>query len=321
MKKLIFYFSLVSAAGVIASGCGDGTGDPVKPRAAPEISIPSELAGGSNLSARVGASDGPAGASDNGILSVYIGSGKPLMSVGIHEVVITFDEASIYDGKKGWIKLPLVRSPLPVSLLQFTEGRTYPLVSNSRIKAGKYTRVGLGISKAMMRSNQGLVEINVPAYSVKPDMHFPFEVKGGDRISLTVDFDLGRSLVDRGSNYFTLDPVLHIVHTEKAATIEGKIKGSMFGTTADDPSADKRALVEVYWDRNKNRRPDGDELHTKINVESWTNPAPFGIHWLAPETSYIVSVRVGGKEIYSEVVEAKNLPAGSVWRLNKGKPI
>jgi hypothetical protein len=321
MKKMIFYFTLVFAAAVFASGCGQGSGDPVGPRAAPETSIASGRAGGSDSPARVRASDSLAGSSDAGILSLHIGDGKPLMPSGTRGVVITIDEASVYESEKGWISLPLARSPLPVDLLQFTEGRTYPFVPNSRIPPGKYNRVRIGISKAVMRSNRGALEINVPPYSREPDMAFPFEVKGGEWISLTVAFDVGRSLIDRGSNYFTLDPVLRIVATQKAAVIEGNIKGPTFGATADDPYADKRALVEVYWDRNNNLRPDGDELLTKINVENWRDPAPFGIHWLAPERNYIVSVRVEGKEIYREVVEAENLPAGNVWALNNGKPL
>jgi hypothetical protein len=321
MKKMISYFTLVFAAAVFASGCGQGSGDPVGPRATPETSIASGGAGGSDSPARVGASDSLAGSSDAGILSLHIGDGKPLMPSGTRGLVITIDEASVYESEKGWIALPLARSPLPVDLLHFTEGRTYPFVPNSRVPPGKYSRVRIGISKAVIRTNRGVLEINVPPYSMKPDLDFPFAVKGGDWISLTVDFDLGRSLIDRGSNYFTLDPVLRIVPTQKAAAIEGNIEGSTFGITADDPYADRRALVEVYWDRNSNGRPDGDELHTKINVENWTDPAPFRIHWLAPERNYIVSVRVEGKEVYREVVEGKNLPAGNVWALNKGKPI
>ena len=321
MKKMFFYFTLVIAAAVSASGCGQGSGDPVGPRAAPEISIASGRAGGSDSPARVASPDGLGGSSDAGILSLHIGDGKPLMPSGTRGMVITIDQASVYESEKGWIALPLARSPLPVDLLRFTEGRTYPFVPNSRIPPGKYKRVRIGISKAVIRTNRGALEINVPPYSREPDVPFPFEVKGGDWISLTVDFDLGRSFIDRGSNYFTLDPVLRIIPTQKAAAIEGNIKGSTFGTTADDPYADKRALVEVYWDRNNDLRPDWDELLTKINVENWTDPTPFRIHWLAPETSYIVSVRVEGKEIYREVVEAENLPEGNVWALNNGKPI
>jgi hypothetical protein len=321
MKKMIFYFGLLLGAVVFASSCGEGTGDPVGPRAAREISIASGRAGGSDSPARVAASDSLARSSDAGILSVHIGDGTPSMPSGTRGVVITIDHASIYESEKGWIALPLARSPLPVDLLHFTEGRTYPLVPDSRIPPGKYNRVRIGISEAVLRTIQGALEINVPPYSREPDRPFSFEVKGGERISLTVAFELGRSLIDRGSNYFTLDPVLRIVPTQEAAVIEGNIKGPTFGTTADDPYADKRALVEVYWDRNNNRRPDGDELHTKINVENWTDPAPFRIHWLAPERNYIVSVRVEGKEVYREVVEAENLPAGNAWVLNNGKPL
>jgi hypothetical protein len=321
VKKTIFIFTLVFATAVFTSGCGQGSGDPVGPRVAPESSIASGRAGDSDSPARIAASDSLAGSSDAGILSLHIGDGKPLMPSGTRGVVITIDEASVYESEKGWIALPLARSPLPVDLLQFTDGRTYPFVPNSRIPPGKYSRVRIGISEAVLRTIQGALEINVPPYSREPDVPFPFEVKGGDWISLTVDLDLGRSLIDRGSNYFTLDPVLRIVATQKAAVIEGNIKGPTFGATADDPYADKRALVEVYWDRNNNRRPDGDELHTETNVENWTDPAPFSIHWLAPERNYIVSVRVEGKEIYREVVEAENLAAGNVWVLNNGKPI
>lgn len=321
MKRMIFCFILVLAAGVFVSGCGEGTGDPVRPRSMRQISTSSKQSPALSLRDRPGSPDSLAGSGDTGILSVNIAGGKPLMPPGTRGVVITIDEASIYESKKGWTALPLSRSPLPIDLLQFTGGRTYPLVPNSRIMPGKYSRVRIGISKAMMRTNRGGPEINVPPYSMKPDIHFPFEAKGGEWIDLTLDFDLGRSLIDRGSNYFTLDPILRIVQTQKAAAIEGNIRESTLGVTADDPYADKRALVEVYRDRNKNGRPEGDELHTKINVENWADPAPFGIHWLAPETNYIVSVRVEGKEIYREVVEAKNLPEGSVWRLNKGKSI
>jgi hypothetical protein len=56
-------------------------------------------------------------------------------------------------------------------------------------------------------------------------------VKGGGAVDITVDFDLSISIVVTGPDEYKLKPVLHIVHTSEAATIQGTIADESFDNT------------------------------------------------------------------------------------------
>jgi hypothetical protein len=138
-------------------------------------------------------------------------------------------------------------------------------------------------------------------------------VKGGGAVDITVDFDLSISIVVTGPDEYKLKPVLHIVHTSEAATIQGTIADESFDNTGSS-----NAIVTIL-----------DNIgieYTKVTVpRTDPDPAEFSIFWLVPNQEYKVEIDMDpdaddGAE-YEETVPAVQLQPGDIFALNSDTPI
>ncbi|MDH5202567.1 MAG: DUF4382 domain-containing protein [Nitrospirota bacterium] len=283
MKKKIFCFYLFLAIAILLSGCGGGSSN---------------------------------GSSSSGTVSINIADAKPMLPSGTEKVLITFDEVSVHKAGGGWTSLPLAQTPYTIDLLQFADGRQTQLVPPVALESGKYTQIRIGVSSALIRINGVDYPVNIPSDKLRTDKEFEFDVIGGGAVNLTVDFDLSQSIVVTGSGTYQLKPVLHIIQTQEAATIQGSIKASTFGSFTE-------AVVIVIWDKdNCGTVTTGDEEYTRIRVEKeGSNPTQFRIYWLVPNQSYIIQIVVGSTQIYQEFVVSTKLQAGAVFLLNSGSAI
>ena len=147
--------------------------------------------------------------------------------------------------------------------------------------------------------------------------NFTFDVPDEEAVDLTVDFDLSQSIVVTGSSEYKLKPVLHLVETQRATTIQGKIAASTFQTF--------EAVVTAIWDKKlADDGTDVDEEYTKVRVTkaSDTDPTPFQIFCLVPAKNYIVEVDVNDDRLPDRpevTVAAEQFPPGGVYDL--GNPI
>ncbi|MDH5202899.1 MAG: DUF4382 domain-containing protein [Nitrospirota bacterium] len=283
MKKKIFCFYLVFAIAIFLSGCGGG--------------------GGGN------------GSGSSGTVSMNIADAKPMLPPGTEHVFITFDEVSVHKAGGEWTSLPLAKTPYTIDLLQFSDGKSTQLVPPVTLESGKYTQIRIGVTSAEIWINGVPYPVNIPSDKLRTDKEFEFNVIGGGAVNLTVDFDLSQSIVVTGSGTYQLKPVLHIIQTQEAATIQGSIKASTFGSFTE-------AVVIVIWDKdNSGTVTAGDEEYTRIRVEKGSDPTPFSIYWLVPNQSYIIQIEIGGSKIYEEFVVSTKLQAGAVFLLNSGSAI
>ena len=140
-------------------------------------------------------------------------------------------------------------------------------------------------------------------------------MKGGGAVDITVDFDLSKSIVVTGPDEYKLKPVLHIVHTSEAATIQGTIADESFDNT-DSSNAIITILDNI-----------GIE-YTKVTVPRDPYPAEFSIFWLVPNQEYTVEIYMdpdaddGAEYIeYIETVAAVQLQPGDIFALNSDTPI
>jgi hypothetical protein len=264
-----------------------------------------------------GGGGGGSGAA-TGTLSMDVADAKPMLPPGTKNVWITFEQVRAHKAGGGWISLPLVQTPYTIDLLQFYDGNSTDLVPPVSLITGKYTQIRIVISKAEIKIDNTTYQVTIPSENLKTDKNFDFVVTGGGAVEITVDFDLSKSIVvsgPAGTHDYKLKPVLHIVETLEAATIQGSIADITF-----DNNSSTEATVTVIWDKDGDLGlSPNDEEYTKVTVPKG-NPATFTIFWLVPDQGYTVQIDMDGDSNpeFEEFVEAVHLQPGSIFELNNG---
>jgi hypothetical protein len=228
-----------------------------------------------------GGGSGSSGGSSTGTVSMSITDAKPVLPANVTNCFVTIDAVSVHSSESGWETLEMVRTPYTIDLLQFTDGVTAEFVPPARLSSGKYTQVRLSILSAKLRFNDEPaeeVDLTIPSANLKTDKNFTFDVTEKAAVDITIDFDLSKSIVVEGpaaNPSFKLKPVLHIVDTAEAATIEGLI-------TSSEIDGDY-AIISVLDDY-------GQE-YTKVQVPKASDPySPYSIYWLVPNQAYTIRI-------------------------------
>jgi len=266
-----------------------------------------------------GGSSGPG----TGTVSMDIADAKPLIDgEQPNELWIVFDEVLAHTAGGGWASLDLPKTPFQINLLAFSDGLKTELAAPTPIPAGRVTQIRFVISRAYMmfygaqpESDQVVqIDLDVPSGILRTDRPIDRTVENGGHMSLTVHFDLSRSVVRSGPGY-KLKPVLHLFNNpEEAALICGSITEDSFAAEGDPPEV----VVRVV--RN------GIETFTMVTVakESDGEPTEFCVYWLVPleqNESYTIRIDNGIGDPYVEAVEYPDLDPGKTFDLNEGFPI
>jgi len=298
---MILYISLISL--VVTFGCGGGGGS-----------------GGSD-----------SGSSSTGTLSMSMTDAKPVLPANVTNCFVTIDEVLVHSSGGGWESLPMVQTPYTIDLLQFSNGTTTEFVPPTALLSGKYTQVRLSVISTKLRFNDDEndeAELTIPSENLKTDKNFDFDVTESAAVDITIDFDLSKSIVvegPTGNESYKLKPVLHIVDTAEAATIEGFIANSSFVG---------RYVVISVLDST------GQE-YTKVQVDmdstGGATDTAYSIFWLVPNQAYTVQINYnpgldddsavdGIQDNYDESVDVPlasdpdypdgTLPPGDIYRLD-----
>jgi len=253
---------------------------------------------------------------NSGTLSVDIADAKPLLPDGITGLEIQFDKVRVHTSGGGWEDCDVITDP--IDLLQLHSGKSAVLVPNCLIKAGKITQLRFEIENARIVKSGVVEDMNLmdldvpPSGTLKTDKNFTVDIENGAFVALTAHFDPTRSIVVTGppNSSYRLKPVIHLLHTHKAATICGGINPETF--------SDSRAIVTVIVDKDENWiSDDSDELYAQIAVEkdSDDDPTNFCTYWVDPEQQYIIEVREVEDEPSPVVVSPDLLSAGQTYNV------
>jgi hypothetical protein len=288
---------------LLLSGCGDS-----------EVNFSASFNG-----RNVSVSDGSADGGSSGLV-VVITDSKPLLPSGTEKVFITFEGVAVHSEGGDWITLPLVETPCTLDLLQFHSGRTTDLIQPVALESGTYDLMRLLVSNATVVRDGDYYPIKLPEGKLTVEEEFFFDVGEGGSVNLTIDFDLSQSLELVKSSLaasYELDPVLHINHSEEAATIQGEIAPSTF----TEYGANK-ATVTVIMDKDfSGNWSADDEEYSRIQVDG--DDLRFTIFWLVPEEGYIVTVDLDGRQPaeFEQFVYPADLQKAGVFELNQSNPI
>jgi len=252
LKPIVFAISLLSLA--ITFGCGGG-------------------GGGSD-----------SGSSGTGTLSMSMTDAKPMLPAGVTNCFVTIDEVLVHSSGGGWQSLPMASTPYTIDLLQFTEGLTTEFVPPVALPSGKYTQVRLSVVSAKNRFNNDPndeVEITIPSENLKTDKNFEFDVDESAAVDITIDFDLSKSIVVEGPSgnpSYKLKPVLHLVETAGAATIEGFIANSSF--------VGSYVVISVV----DNAGQEYTKVQANKDTTAGVTDTAYSIFWLVPNQAYTVFI-------------------------------
>ena len=232
-----------------------------------------------------GGGGGSSNGSSTGTVSLSMTDAKPMLPANVTNCFVTIDEVLVHTSGGAWKSLPMVQTPYTIDLLEFTDGSTTQFVPPVALESGKYTQIRLSVTNAVLRfDNSGTIEdvtLTIPSENLKTDQNFDFDVTESAAVNITVDFDLSKSIVvegPAGNPTYKLKPVLHLVNTDEAATIEGFIANTSFAGTY---------VVISVADST------GQE-YTKVQVDKYTtngaNDTPYSIFWLVPNQAYTVQI-------------------------------
>jgi hypothetical protein len=235
-----------------------------------------------------GGSGGGGGSSDSstGTVSLSMTDAKPMLPDNVTNCFVTIDEVLVHKSGGAWEPLRMVQSPYTIDLLQFTDGSSTEFVPPVALASGKYTQIRLSVTNAVLRFDNGVttqdVTVTVPSGNLKTDQNFDFDVAESAAVDITVDFDLSKSIVVQGpagSPSYQMKPVLHIVETTEAATIEGTIANPSF--------VDNYVVITVIALSN------GEE-YTKARVDKdstvGVTQTNYSIFWIVPNQDYRVEI-------------------------------
>jgi len=321
MKSVYFGLLVFLVALISGSGCGSGTGSP-------EQSGFQGESGNRDSSERIDGSKGSGSFVSGkkstlpgrpGTLTVHITTTGSLLPPATSKIVLTFDEVSVYRAGEGWISLPLKNDPNPIELFRLPFGTSADLTESAELPQGRYSRIRVGIKEANILVRRSNYKISIPNYSLRTEEEIEFEMGKGNPIDLVAILNLRQSIQPSGGGY-RLFPTFYVIEDSRAVALQGSIQMGTFGLSGGSHYQGKIWVV-VYRDMDKNRRPTLNEEIARFAIRKGTDISVFKIPWLAAKENYIATVEADGRVIYSELVEAQNLPDGHAFELNKGKPI
>lgn len=230
-----------------------------------------------------GSSDSSTG---TGTVSLSMTDAKPMLPDNVTNCFVTIDEVLVHKSGGAWEPLRMVQTPYTIDLLQFSDGSSTEFVPPVALASGKYTQIRLSVTNVILRFDNGVttqdVTVTIPSGNLKTDQNFDFDVAESAAVDITVDFDLSKSIVvegPSGSPSYKLKPVLHIVETTEAATIEGTISNPSF--------VDNYVVISVIALSN------GEE-YTKVRVDKNTTAGAtqtnYSIFWIVPNQDYRVEI-------------------------------
>lgn len=180
----------------------------------------------------------------SGILELNL-TDAPIVGDDVASVFLTFQRVEVRAGEGRWIKFDEFEEPVTIDLLAYQNGESY-LLSEEELPAGDYNEIRLVLNMNqedtyILYKDNTTQDLKVPSgsqsgFKIKGD----FNVPAGGEVSLTLDWDLRRSIVEAGnSGQFILKPVARLVTNQESGSIQGFI---------DLPEGAGRVVVYAYAD-------------------------------------------------------------------------
>lgn len=198
-------------------------------------------------------------------------SGTGRLSLGVTDapiddaeaVVVTFTGIELLDAQGRIAESFPLNPPRSIDLLRLQGDRQAFLIDDVALPAGVYDEVRLIVDTENASCNNLVAPFS--SFVTIDGTDFPlivpsggssgFKVKGpltiaaGNRVAYTIDFDLRRSIAQRGATgCYNLRPVLRVVDNAEIGTLAGRIDGALLADSrcSADPLSGRGAAVYVF---------------------------------------------------------------------------
>ncbi|TKV69541.1 DUF4382 domain-containing protein [Marinobacter panjinensis] len=183
------------------------------------------------LAACGGGGSSSSGAGETGSVSVGL-TDAPVDSaqeVNIEVMALVLQPS---DGERSRFEM---KFPEPINLLDLQGGAFETLISDEEVPAGAYNwmRLELGDDNTILLDDGSSHILTTP--SARGVQTSGFTVPAGGVVSLTIDFDVRKSLVNPvGQEDYRLKPVLRLVDNSEVGTIKGTVAGELITQECGD---------------------------------------------------------------------------------------
>ncbi|PPI82540.1 hypothetical protein KEHDKFFH_18775 [Marinobacter maroccanus] len=191
----------------------------------------------------------------------------------------------------------------PVNLLALTGGTVMSLLADEEVAAGDYSwmRLELGDGNNIV-INGGQFDLTTP--SARGVQTSGFIVPAGGQISLTIDFDVRKSIVNPQNNpdVYRLKPVIRLVDNSEVGTIAGTVAGEVIISQCSEENAGSTDTFNgsVYIHEGFDVAPDdiGSDQEPLVAVPvNYKNDQYVYTAAFIPEGEYTVSYTCGDDQI------------------------
>ncbi len=204
---------------------------------------------------------GGRGGIQNGFLSLAI-TDAPIDDAA--EVWVRFDGVELKPASTENVVTLTFKPPMEINLLALQGQNKVQMLTNATLPAGNYDWIKLKVTAkndGLLDSYIKLDDNSVHELDIPSGSESGLKIIGGLEViantpkSMTIDFDLRKSIVMTGVAQYTLRPVLRIVDDTAVGSIEGTIEVSAL-SDSDCPDADPSTGNAVYLYSGLNISPD-----------------------------------------------------------------
>ncbi len=204
---------------------------------------------------------GGRGGIQNGFLSLAI-TDAPIDDAA--EVWVRFDGVELKPASTENVVTLTFNPPMEINLLALQGQNKVQMLTNATLPAGNYDWIKLKVTAkndGLLDSYIKLDDNSVHELDIPSGSESGLKIIGGLEViantpkSMTIDFDLRKSIVMTGVAQYTLRPVLRIVDDTAVGSIEGTIEVSAL-SDSDCPDADPSTGNAVYLYSGLNISPD-----------------------------------------------------------------
>jgi len=177
---------------VLVTGCIPAPGE-ITPTPAPEEApTPAEI------------TPAPTPAADRGIIEIRVTD--PGVA-GVISAIVTTENISIHKVGGGWV--PIIPGQVTFDLVELAETEGEQILGEASIATANFTGIRMDVTSVSGNTTAN-VEYTAEVPSGKLRIVRPFNVERGLKTTLTLDFDLTKSLIMTGAGKFLFKPVLHV---------------------------------------------------------------------------------------------------------------